>query len=545
MTEETAIIIGAGPAGLTAALEILRQRPMKVVVLEASGDIGGISKTVNHNGNRIDIGGHRFFSKSDWVMDWWRDILPVEAEGADAALEIAYQNKRRTIDVSANDQATPDDARMLVRNRLSRIYFNGNFFSYPLKADVETAMKLGPMRVGRMIGSYAAARAFPRAPEDTLEDFLINRFGNNLYQTFFREYTEKVWGVPCNKIGADWGAQRIKGLSIRRALVHAIKSKFGSSGDGLGGAAETSLIERFLYPKFGPGQMWETAADEVRKLGGTIMMNHKAVALAHDGGRIKAVTAASTANGLTETIPADHVVSTMPVVDLVEALRPGVPQAVARVSNGLQYRDFMTVGLLLRRLEKTAGAIPGSPTNLVPDNWIYIQEPGVRVGRLQFFNNWSPYMVQDPNTVWVGMEYFCSEGDDLWTMPESDAVSLGIAELQKIGFARPENLMDSVVIRVPKAYPGYYGSYNEFATIRSYTDTIANLYLVGRNGMHRYNNQDHSMLTARYAVESIIQGKTDKSAIWDVNVDDDYHEEDGAKKPQTATAPTQGQRKAA
>ena len=550
MTEETAVIIGAGPAGLTAALEILRRRSMKVIVLEASNEIGGISRTVNHNGNRIDIGGHRFFSKSDWVMDWWRDILPVETDGQQGELEIAYQNKRRTIDVSGDAPARPDEAAMLVRNRLSRIYFNGKFFSYPLKADFSTAMKLGPLRVGRMIGSYAAARAFPRAPEDTLEDFLVNRFGNNLYQTFFHEYTEKVWGVPCNQIGADWGAQRIKGLSIRKALTHAVKSKLGLTGKGLGGkglggAAETSLIERFLYPKLGPGQMWETVAEEVRKLGGTIMMNHKAVALAHAEGRIKAVTAASSVNRLSETIPADHVVSTMPVVDLLAAMRPGVPQAVGRAAGGLQYRDFMTVGLLLRRLEKTAGAIPGSPTNLVPDNWIYIQEPGVRVGRLQFFNNWSPYMVRDPNTVWVGMEYFCSEGDDLWTMPESAAVSLGIAELEKIGFAKPESLIDSVVIRVPKAYPGYYGSYKEFATIRSFTDTIANLFLVGRNGMHRYNNQDHSMLTARYAVESIVQGKTDKSAIWDVNIDDDYHEQDAAKTPQTAAAPAQGERKAA
>lgn len=524
MTNRTVVIIGAGPAGLTAALELLRQSRMRVIVLEASGEIGGISRTVNHKGNRIDIGGHRFFSKSDWVMDWWRDILPIEG-GQAGAFEIAYQNQRRS--VTADGAAADSDRVMLVRSRLSRIYFDGKFFAYPIKADVGTALKLGPARMARIAATYGYARAFPRAPERSLEDFLVNRFGGELYRTFFKDYTEKVWGVPCDVISAEWGAQRIKGLNITRALVNALRAPLRRAGLA-GGPTNTSLIEQFLYPKYGPGQMWETVAEKVRALGGEIRLHQQVKRIDVRGFLARGVTVLDTASNTETHITADSVISTMPVRDLIAGMGAAAPDSVHRVAAGLEYRDFVTVGLLLRKLQKTPGADPNSNINLIPDNWIYVQDGGVKVGRLQFFNNWSPWMVADPNTVWVGMEYFCNEGDGLWSLSDSAMAELGIRELAKLKLAHQGDLLDSVVIRVPKAYPGYFGSYGEFETIRMFLNSIPNLFLVGRNGMHRYNNQDHSMLTASYAVTALLMGSEDKAPLWSVNIGDDYHEEKAA-----------------
>lgn len=524
MSERTVIIIGAGPAGLTAALELLRQARMRVIVLEASGEIGGISRTANHKGNRIDIGGHRFFSKSDWVMDWWRDILPIESGHTDP-FRISYQNQQRM--VSGASAPTDSDRVMLVRPRLSRIYFDGKFFAYPIKADLGTALKLGPMRMARIAATYGWSRARPRSPETSLEDFLINRFGGELYRTFFKDYTEKVWGVPCDQISAEWGAQRIKGLNITRALANAMRAplrRFGLAG----GPVNTSLIEQFLYPKYGPGQMWETVAEKVKALGGEIRMHQQVTGLDVRGFLVRGVTVRDMKTNTETRLEADNVISTMPVRELVAGMGQAAPESVRRVASGLEYRDFITVGVLLRRLQKTPGADPASRMNLVPDNWIYVQDGGVKVGRLQFFNNWSPWMVADPNTVWVGMEYFCKEGDGLWSLSDSAMTELGIRELGKLKLAHPDDLLDSVVIRVPKAYPGYFGSYAEFDTVRMFLDSIPNLFLVGRNGMHRYNNQDHSMLTASYAVDALLKGSEDKAPLWSVNIDDDYHEEKAA-----------------
>ena len=521
----TVVIAGAGPAGLTAALELVRRERARVIVLEASGELGGISRTVEHHGNRIDIGGHRFFSKSDWVMDWWQNIMPLESTGLDsgAAVEIAYQNKRRMI--SPSDTASADDENvMLVRNRLSRIYYDRKFFSYPVKANLDTALKLGPVRLGKIIGSYAQAAAFPRTPERSLEDFLINRFGLELYLTFFKDYTEKVWGVPCSTISAEWGAQRIKGLNISRAVLNAMAAPLRRFG--LGGATKnTSLIERFLYPKYGPGQMWQQVAEKVRARGGEIRFFQKAVATEIRDQRVYAVTAEDVRTGQRERIEADYFISTMPVNELIGGIQGEVPESVRRVARGLEYRDFITVGVLLRKLKPTPGSDPRSPINLVPDNWIYVQDGSVQVGRLQFFNNWSPWMVADPNTAWIGMEYFCREGDGLWTLDDSAMAELASQELAALGLTDPADVLDTVVLRVPKAYPGYFGSYADFGQIQDYTNAISNLFLVGRNGMHRYNNQDHSMLTARYAVDAIVEQNRDKAPLWAVNIDDDYHEE--------------------
>lgn len=519
MQSNTVVIIGAGPAGLTAAYELARQSQTRVIVLEASGDIGGISKTVNHKGNRIDIGGHRFFSKSDWVMDWWRDILPVQGENG-AKVEIAYQNKRRLAEISTGAQG---DQVMLVRNRLSRIYCEGKFFAYPVKADFDTALKLGPTRIARILATYGGARMFPRQPETTLEDFLLNRFGRELYETFFREYTEKVWGVPCSEISAEWGAQRIKGLNVTRAALNALSQPIRKVTGGE--VKNTSLIERFLYPKFGPGQLWETVAQKAKRAGVEIRMQQKVVGLDIAGDRVTSVVAEDSRTGERHRISADHVLSTMPISELITAMKGAAPSVVQDVAKGLQYRDFITVGLLLKKLRPNSGAVDGSPLNIVPDNWIYIQDKGVKVGRLQIFNNWSPSMVADANTVWIGMEYFCREQDAMWNLSDSKMTELAIEELRKIGLAEERDLLDSTVLRVQKAYPGYFGSYDRFGAVRDFTDSLSNLFLIGRNGMHRYNNQDHSMLTARYAVESILRGGGDKSAIWDINVGDDYHEE--------------------
>jgi protoporphyrinogen oxidase len=495
-----------------------------ILVLEATRSIGGLSQSIEFKGNRIDIGGHRFFSKSDWVMNWWTRMLPLAAsagqDAGDRDLVLTYQGKQRTLDASGT--ATESDARvMLVRRRLSRIYFDGRFFDYPLKANLETVLKLGLWRCTRFGASYAWSMLFPRRPERSLEDFFINRFGRLLYLQFFKEYTEKVWGTPCSRISAAWGAQRVKSLSIAKALLHAVLKPF-RRGQGLGAAQQTSLIERFLYPKYGPGLMWETTVEKLRARGVRFEFEAPVSQLEQVDGRIRAVRVQK-AGGAQQRYEADSFVSTMPVRDLVLGLVPGAPPGPCEIAAGLEYRDFITIGLLYRRLMRNPAG--KGAMNLVPDNWIYVQEAGVKVGRLQIFNNWSPYLVRDPETVWIGMEYFCREGDELWSMPDEALRQLGIAEMRRLNLAEPADSLDGVVIRMPKAYPGYYGTYDRFEELRKFLDAIPNLYLAGRNGMHRYNNQDHSMLSAKRAVEAIIAGSSDKSAIWGVNIDDEYHEE--------------------
>lgn len=518
-----AIIIGGGPAGLTAAYEFLEKSDIEPIILERDAILGGISRTIDHNGNRIDIGGHRFFSKSETVMNFWKKILPVQ--GAPAKDEILLGlTSLPTQDGAGPDPETRDDV-MLIRQRLSRIYYLKKFFSYPVTLSLETIQNLGLVRIGKIGVSYLLARLFPKK-EISLEDFFINRFGKELYGTFFKEYTEKVWGHPCSKIKAEWGAQRIKGLSITKAVLHALGSIFPKSSDINQKKTETSLIEKFLYPKYGPGQMWETVAKHIEERGGIIRKNQNVTGLTLSGKHITAVTVYSTETGTAEVLSGDYFFSTMPIKDLVAGLQGDVPDTLRATAEKLEYRDFMTVGLLLNKLTITNQTARKTLHNLVPDNWIYIQEPGVKVGRLQIFNNWSPYMVQDIDTVWVGMEYFVNEGDTLWTMPDADFSAFAIKELASIGIIHESDVLDSTVIRIAKAYPAYTGEgYEHFSDIREYLDAIDNLFPIGRNGMHRYNNQDHSMLTAMQAVDNIILGKTSKENIWDVNAEQEYHEE--------------------
>lgn len=521
--EKRAVIIGAGPAGLTAAYEFLTRSDVRPIVLEMSDMMGGISRTVNHRGNRMDIGGHRFFSKSDRVMQWWREMLPVEAH-ADSHLQIQYQNQVRSLDgAPLGPDPTQVDRVMLVRERKSRIFFLRRFFDYPIRLSPQTIRNLGPARLARILVSYLKTRAFPLKDEQNLEQFFINRFGGELYRTFFKSYTEKVWGVPCDHISAAWGAQRIKGLSITRALTHALTRLIRRGTDLHQKSTETSLIERFLYPKLGPGQMWETCADKIEQLGGTIIRQTRAEKLLVEGNRIVGVEAVSEDTGDRFTLPADYVFSTMPVKELIRKLDAPVPDSVREVSEGLVYRDFITVGLLVKRLLINQRTPQGE--TLLKDNWIYIQEPDVRVGRLQIFNNWSPYLVADPSKVWLGMEYFCNEGDSIWNLSDKEMREFGVAELASLGFIQHGDVVDATVIRVPKTYPAYFGTYDRFHEIRDYVDAFENLFLVGRNGMHRYNNQDHSMLTAMVSVDNILAGRLDKRNIWEVNTEEEYHEE--------------------
>ncbi|MFO1317690.1 MAG: NAD(P)/FAD-dependent oxidoreductase [Burkholderiales bacterium] len=529
----TVVIVGAGPAGLTAAYELLRQSSdWRVVVLEAAAQVGGLARTERHRGNRIDIGGHRFFSKVDWVMDWWRDILPAPA---------AMAQYRPGPDPSTNLEAADALARaapersLLIRPRLSRILHLRKFFDYPITLNRTTLANLGPVRIARVGASYVRARVAPIRPERNLEDFLVNRFGRRLYRTFFKDYTEKVWGVDCKEISPEWGAQRIKGLSVTRALLHALRKAAGRTAGDIGQkGVETSLIERFLYPKHGPGQMWETVAERVTARGGEIRMGARLVALRMADGRVRDVTCEDAATGARTQIACDAVISSMPLKDLAGAADPPPPPDVLAVATGLAYRDFITVGVLLSRMRPSAQARRGFANHLVPDTWIYVQEPDVRVGRVQFFNNWSPAMVGDPARIWLGLEYFCNEGDDLWRMDADALGALARAELVELGLADADAILDTTVIKVEKAYPAYFGSYGEFARLRGWLDGVPNLYPVGRNGMHRYNNQDHSMVSARMAVACLLDPARDKTAIWDVNVEQEYHEEAAAGRPSAA-----------
>jgi protoporphyrinogen oxidase len=524
--QKIAVIAGAGPAGLTTALELLRRSDITPIIFEADTQVGGISKTINYRGNRMDLGGHRFFSKSDWVMRWWQEILPV-AEGQSQqsnALRIHYQGKAQDFKPEFPGD-TNSDAVMLVRQRLSRIFFQRRFFDYPLTLNASTLKNLGLIEALQIGLSYGQAQVKSRSPEVTLEDFFINRFGNRLYRTFFKDYTEKVWGVPCEEISAEWGAQRIKGLSVAKAIGHALAKPFRSSADAAQKQTETSLIERFLYPKFGPGQMWEEVASRVSQRGGHIHLRNRIVGVERDGFNVIAVNVLDETTGSVRRVPCNHFISTMPVRDLIALLQPA-DSDVQRIANHLPYRDFMTAGLLLRRMKTTTDPRDTRNSNgMPPDNWIYIQDPDVRIGRLQIYNNWSPALVADPGTIWLGLEYFCREGDDLWSMDDGRFIDFAAAELEKIGLIDRRDVIDGALVRVPKAYPAYFGTYGEFDKLRTYLDQISNLYAIGRNGMHRYNNQDHSMLTANSAVSSIIDCRHNKSDIWLINAEDEYHEE--------------------
>lgn len=505
---KTAIVIGAGPAGLTAAHELVAkgEGAWRILVLEESSALGGISRTVVHGDCRIDIGGHRFFSKSKEVNDLWTRLMPIQ--GSPAKDDILLH---RSCHVEAGG---PDPERvdrvMLRRRRISRIYYLRHFFDYPISIRPATFLAMGLVRTWKAGWSYLYSAVVKRS-EKSLEDFYINRFGRVLYSMFFEDYTEKLWGVHPSRISPEWGAQRVKGLSLWKAILNVFIPK--------GGKRETSLIEEFIYPKKGPGQLWETLADDLRAKGVEIRLGSKVVGVEASEGRIRAVR---TSDG--QTHACDALFSSIPIKELVAAM-PNVPPDVRRVADGLPYRDFITVGLLVDRLGIKNATKLRTVNDIVPDTWIYVQERDVRMGRIQIFNNWSPYMVDDVTKhVWVGLEYFCSEGDELWNMSDEDFTEMAIAELRQIGVLGAQTpILDSVRLRVKKAYPAYFGTYVEFGKVRAWLDGFANLYCIGRNGQHRYNNMDHSMMCGMEAVQSLLTGRG-KDAVWNVNMEEEYHE---------------------
>ena len=513
---EKVVIIGAGPAGLTAAYELLKSgKDYSVVILEETDVIGGISQTVKYNGNRMDIGGHRFFSKDKRVVEWWNNIMPMQ--GAPSFDDKLLGREREL----ANNGPDPEkeDKVMLLRQRVSRIYYKKKFFDYPITMKPQTFINMGALSTMMAGCSYIKA-SVKKLPEDNLERIYINRFGKVLYSMFFEGYTEKLWGRHPSQISADWGAQRVKGLSIRAVLHDMMQKLTNKKGKG---EVETSLIEEFSYPKLGPGQLWETAAEEVEKMGGKIMKNCSVFSIKQEGSTVKSVKYSE--NGEEKTLDCDILISTMPVRDLVKGLN-AVPEDIQRIANGLPYRDFVTVGLLLDKLNLKNRTKIKTLNDIVPDCWIYVQDTGVKLGRIQFFNNWSPYMVEDvENKVWIGLEYFCEEGDEFWNMDENECVNFAVGELKKMGVIGEDNVVyDAHRERVKKAYPAYFDTYNEFDKVVEYLSDISNMYCIGRNGQHRYNNMDHSMVTAFEAVDNIITGRRDKSNIWSVNTEKEYHE---------------------
>lgn len=518
MRDKIAIIIGAGPAGLTAAYELLtKSEDIKPIVLESETFVGGISRTATYKGNRMDIGGHRFFSKDDRVTALWEKLLPTQ--GA-PAFDDKILGREKPLAEGGPDPET-DDEVMLVRQRISRIIYNRKFFDYPISLKARTFINMGFFATMKAGFGYIGSCLHKRE-ETNLENFYINRFGKPLYEMFFEDYTEKLWGVHPSNIAADWGAQRVKGLSISKAIKNALAKPFRKKDKEV----ETSLIEQFVYPKKGPGQLYEKMAAEIVRLGGEIRYGERVCKIATENGKVTTVSALNE-QGEEKTYAADRFISSMPIKDLITAMGDVVPQDVYEIATQLPYRDFMTVGLKLNGLKVKNKTNIKTLGNIVPDCWIYVQDRDVRVGRIQIFNNWSPYMVDDPQSnVWVGLEYFCSEGDAMWTSPDEQFIENAVAELIKIGVIESkDNVLDSTLIRVKKAYPAYFGTYARFEEVKSYLNGFDNLYCVGRNGQHRYNNMDHSMVTSMLACECILGGNTDKSAVWNVNTDKAYHEE--------------------
>jgi protoporphyrinogen oxidase len=460
---QTTLVLGGGPAGLTAGY-LLGKRDHDVVVLEAEDQVGGLAKTVERDGYRFDLGGHRFFTKALEVDDLWHEVLGDE---------------------------------FLRRPRMSRIYWNQRYLDYPLRGP-DVIRKLGPIELARCMGSYLAAAARPKGEEESLEQWVTNRFGRRLFELFFQSYNEKVWGVPASEIRAEWAAQRIKGLSFFSAARAAF---FGNRGNKI-----KSLISEFNYPRYGPGQMWDAMTEAIRAQGGEVRLSAPVTRLELAGSRVVEVEAGETSYTLPEAV-----ISSLPLREVVRMASPAAPEHVVEAANGLRYRDFLTVALVV------------DGDDLFPDNWIYIHEPGVRVGRIQNFRSWSPWMVPDPAKACVGMEYFCFAGDDLWSMEDDDLVALAADELERLRLAPKSKVERGYAIRVPKAYPIYDADYAaRVQVIRGWLDEIDNLQQVGRNGLHRYNNSDHSMLTAMRAVDNLLSGA--EHDIWAVNAERVYHE---------------------
>lgn len=509
------LIIGAGPAGLTAAYKLLKSnQDIEVTILEASENIGGISRTYNYKNNRMDIGGHRFFSKDKRVTDLWNEIMPMQ--GKPAKDDIILNNQKKYVDGGPDPEK--EDRVMLLRRRVSRIFFLRKFFDYPISMKFETFKNMG-LKNTWVAGWGYIGSCLHKRKETNLENFYINRFGKPLYEMFFEDYTTKVWGISPKEISADWGAQRVKGLSLFKALGEIIAKPFKKLFHSK--KVETSLIEEFSYPKYGPGQLYEAMANEIIKMGGKIIFNEEVNHIEVNNHHIEKI---KTNN---HEYVADYYISSMPIKDLYNSFNNYNKEAFD-VATNLLYRDFITVGLLLPKLKIKNQTKMKTVSNIVPDCWIYIQERDVKVGRLQIFNNWSPYMVNDlENTVFVGLEYFVNENDELWNMSDHDFIEFAKDELQKIDIIDKNDVIDACRLNVKKAYPAYFGSYKDFDKVVDDLKQFDNLLCVGRNGQHRYNNMDHSMVTAMIASEIILNNNYTQDDLWSVNTEKEYHETKG------------------
>ncbi len=511
------VIIGAGPAGLTAGYELIKEKGNKeyeVVILEEENQVGGISKTIKYNGNRMDIGGHRFFSKDETVMNFWKELMPLQGYPSFDDEKLGREKELEKNGPNPNKE----DRVMLVRDRISRIYYLNKFFDYPISLKWETLKNMGFIRTVKVGMSYSKS-IFVKKKEDSLENFYINHFGKKLYSMFFEKYTEKVWGRHPSKISADWGAQRVKTISIGIILKNMFSKVFKTQRE-----VETSLIEKFWYPKYGPGELWEILANQIEQEGGKILKQHSVKKINVKNNKIESVECM--VNGKQETIYGDIFISSMPLKDLVEDMEgEKIPKEIETIAKGLPYRDFMTVGLLLKKLNLKNKTEIKTLGNIVPDCWIYVQQPEVKLGRIQIFNNWSPYMVQNPEeNVWIGLEYFCNEGDEYWNMSDEKFVKFAIKELVSMGIIEEKDVLDSHREKIKKAYPAYFDTYENIDKLIDYLNGYENLYCIGRNGQHRYNNMDHSMLTAIEAVKNIKQGIKTKDNIWSINTEEEYHE---------------------
>lgn len=518
--KKNVVIIGAGPAGLTAGYELLLQKEKyNVIILEADKQVGGISKTISYKGNKMDIGGHRFFSKDEKVNDFWEEILPLQGKPS-------FDDKKlgRIKELSpTGPNPEKEDKVMLVRDRVSRIYYLKKFFDYPITMKKETFQNMGFLRTMQSGFSYLKSMIFKKK-EDSLENFYINRFGKKLYSMFFEKYTEKLWGRHPKEISADWGAQRVKGLSI----IAVFKDMFANVLKR-NHKKETSLIEKYKYPKYGPGQLWETVAEKIEQNGGKIYLNSEVTKIHIEDNKVCSVEYKN--KGKKITLEGDIFLSSMPIKDFISNISESVPSSIDKLAKGLPYRDFVTVGVLVKKLNLKNETNIQTLNNIIPDCWIYVQEADVKLGRIQIFNNWSPYMVKDSeHTIWLGLEYFCNEGDSFWNMTNEELIKFATDELISMNILSSDDVLDAHVEKVKKAYPAYFDTYESIDEIINYLNTFENLYCIGRNGQHRYNNMDHSMVTAFEAVYNIQNNILDKSNVWNVNTEKEYHEEKGENK---------------